>query len=74
MTDEIARDKAMSEMTPEDWANFQRTRQRPESDEHREAKTKALKDAGLEPDGEQLPDDPSEWSAEQHYSRMRSDR
>lgn len=65
----VRRFKDDDEMTVADWVEHGRTGQRPERDEYRQARRRALQDAGLEPDEE-----PGERSIDEHLEAIRRRR
>jgi hypothetical protein len=70
MTDPPRRHKSDEEMTVGDWAAFQRTGERPERDEYRQARREALEAAGLEPDDDAKgPTALEDMTPEDHFAR-----
>ena len=72
--DKIERYIPQSEWTPEQHFEHARTGAKPESAEYREARSKALTDAGFEDDNPGPPANVDDWSAADHYDNLRSNR
>jgi hypothetical protein len=73
MTKQIERFKSDEEMTAADWIEHGRTGKRPERDEYREARRKALEGAGLEhgdPGAKTL----DEMTPDDHFDHIRRNR
>lgn len=75
MSGKLERYKSDEEMTVGDLVHFQRTGERPERDEYRQARREALEAAGLEvDDGGGPPAELEDMNVDDHARRIYSDR